>query len=106
MVISHSSLIISKTAFWYILIGSLIGPFLTSFLQFLSLKYIDASRSTLVQSTTGFITLIFAYLYFGTLPLLYQIIGGIITIIGLAMVTYKRKRFIIEKKNSHKTTKL
>lgn len=94
MWISKSSFLISETAFWNILIGSIMGPFLTSYLQFLSLKYIDASRSTLVQSTTGFITLILAYFYFGTFPFLYQIIGGLITIIGLALVTYKRKKRI------------
>jgi drug/metabolite transporter (DMT)-like permease len=91
MCISKSSFYISETAFWNILIGSIIGPFITSFLQFLSLKYIDASRSTLVQSTTGFTTLILAYFYFGTFPYVYQTIGGIITIIGLGLVTYKKK---------------
>jgi len=91
MIVSKSSYNIPTSALISLLIGSFIGPFLTSFLQFLSLKYIDASRSTLVQSITGFITLIFAYVYFGTLPFMYQIMGGIITIIGLILVTYKRK---------------
>ncbi len=86
MLISKSSFVISQKAFLNILIGSVIGPFLTSFLQFLSLKYIDASRSTLVQSLTGFITVILAYFYFGTFPYLYQIIGGAVTIIGLVFV--------------------
>jgi drug/metabolite transporter (DMT)-like permease len=86
MLISKSSFVISQKAFFNILVGSLIGPFFTSFLQFLSLKYIDASRSTLVQSLTGFITVVLAYFYFGTFPYLYQIAGGAITILGLIFV--------------------
>lgn len=101
MIFTKSPLYISKVAFWNIFIGSLIGPFLTSFLQFLSLKYIDASRATLVQSTTGFITLLLAWFYFNTLPMPYQIIGGFITIVGLALVTLKKKQFA-EKKHAYR----
>jgi drug/metabolite transporter (DMT)-like permease len=74
---------ISKVAFFNILIGAIIGPFFTSYAQYLSLHYIDASRSTLIQSTAGVFTLFFAYIYFGSLPFLYQVIGGIVTIIGI-----------------------
>lgn len=90
LLISRSSVSIPKTAFINIFIGSIIGPFMTSFLQFLSFKHIDASRSTLVQSTAGFVTLVLAYFYFGALPLGYQITGGLVSILGLAMVTLKR----------------
>lgn len=100
LVVTNSSLIISPFAFWNILIGSFIGPFITSYFQFLSFKFIDASRSTLVQSSTGFITLIFAYFYFGALPYTYQIIGALVTIIGLVLITYKRKKSIIEVSDS------
>lgn len=89
---TKTTLQIPKSAFFNILIGSLIGPFMTSFLQFLSLKFIDASRSTLVMSTTGFITILLAYFYFGTLPYFYQIIGGMITVLGLTIVTFNRKK--------------
>jgi drug/metabolite transporter (DMT)-like permease len=92
--VTKSSLVVPQSAFWNLLIGSLLGPFITSFFQFLAFKYIDASRATLVQSSTGFITLVLAYFYFGKLPFMYQIIGGIITIIGLVLITYKRKMFI------------
>jgi drug/metabolite transporter (DMT)-like permease len=92
LLLTNSSLIIPTRAFYYLLAGSFIGPFLTSYTQILALKYIDASRATLVQSSTGFITLFLSYIYFGKLPFTYQIIGGFIAILGLAMVTLKRKR--------------
>lgn len=74
---------ISRFAFLNILIGAIIGPFFTSYAQYLSYQYIDASRSTLIQSTAGVFTLLFAYIYFGSLPFIYQVIGGIITILGI-----------------------
>ncbi len=99
--VTKSNLVIPHKAFLNVLIGSFIGPFITSFFQFLAFKYIDASRATLVQSSTGFITLVFAYFYFGKLPFGYQIIGGLITILGLALVTYKRKK-LLQIKSSNK----
>jgi len=89
LVISGQSIIVNKKAIFYVVVGSLIGPFLTSFTQFLSFKFIDASRSTLVQSTTGFFTLIISYLFFGSFPFAYQIFGCFITIIGLFILSYK-----------------
>lgn len=91
LIISKQNLQINNTALFYMLIGSLIGPFLTSYTQFLSFQHIDASRSTLVMSTTGFITLVLSYFYFGKLPFMYQIIGGVITIVGLILLMYKGK---------------
>ncbi len=91
LLLSKQGLYINRVALLNILIGSLIGPFLTSYTQFLSFQFIDASRSTLVQSTCGFFTLLLSYIYFGELPFLYQIVGGVITIIGLVILTYKKK---------------
>ena len=88
---TDKSLIIPQSAFLNILIGSLIGPFLTSYAQYLSLQYIEASRQTLIQSIAGVFTLLFAFIYFGTLPFYYQVIGGIITIIGIFLLTLGKR---------------
>lgn len=85
--------LISKFALINIVIGAIIGPFFTSYAQYLALQYIDASRATLLQSTAGIFTLGFAYLYFGSLPLLYQIIGGLITIIGIWILIDGKRLF-------------
>lgn len=92
LLIYKDAIMINPLAFWHILIGSFIGPFLTSLTQFLSLKYIDASRSNLVLSSTGFITILLAWWYFGILPYLYQIIGGVIIFIGLFLLIWKRSK--------------
>jgi len=95
---SDVGFIISKFALINIIIGAIIGPFFTSYAQYLALQYIDASRATLLQSTAGIFTLGFAYLYFGSLPLFYQIIGGLITIIGI-WILIDGKRLINLKMN-------
>ena len=65
-----------------ITIGSFLGPFLTSLSQYNALKFLEASRSAIIQSTTSLFVLIGAYLFFGRFPMKFQLIGGIITIAG------------------------
>jgi drug/metabolite transporter (DMT)-like permease len=84
-------LAIPSSALINIAVGSFFGPFLTSLGQYSALKYLEASRSAIIQSTTALFVLLGAYLYFGRFPLGYQIAGGILTIAGpLLMVLGKR----------------
>lgn len=85
------SLVISRFAFLNILIGSFLGPFLTSLGQYNALRHIEASRSAILQSTTALFVLLGAYLYFGKLPLAYQIAGGLFTIAGAILLIVGRK---------------
>jgi drug/metabolite transporter (DMT)-like permease len=93
IIITQSTLSVNTTALKYMAIGSLVGPFFTSYVQFLSLRYIDASKSTLVQSTTGMFTLAMSYVMFHKLPFGYQITGGVLSIIGLALVILPHRFF-------------
>ncbi|MDD3877027.1 MAG: DMT family transporter [Bacteroidales bacterium] len=77
---------IPETAFINIAVGSFLGPFVTSICQFSFLKYIEASRGAIIQSTTGLFVLTGAYLFLGSLPKSYQIVGGIITILGAVLL--------------------
>lgn len=84
-----------------------------AFLEFLailtvyySFKYIEVSRSAIVQSLKGIFVLLMSFLVFRILPLPHQIVGGIITVGGIlimamaqaglikwrAMMIRKRKR--------------
>ena len=73
-------------------VGALLGPFLTSLFHYMSLKYITAAKTTLLQSTTGLLVLFEAYLYFGSFPLIHQVIGGLITIFGILFLTLRNKK--------------
>ncbi|HEY9113116.1 MAG TPA: DMT family transporter [Bacteroidales bacterium] len=82
LLIYKQGLSIPTYALIMILLGSFTGPFLTSLSQYNALKYIEASKSAIIQSTTAMFVLITAYLVFGRFPLPYQIIGGVLTIAG------------------------
>ena len=71
-------------------IGSLLGPFLTAFVGYAALKYIEASRASLIRSTKSIFVLIGAYFMFQQVPALYQVIGGIISLIGVMLLTLGR----------------
>lgn len=86
LIILRQSWSISLTALFNIAIGSFFGPFLTSIGQYSALKFIDASRAAVIQSTTALFVLLGAYLYFGRFPLFYQVMGGLFTVSGAILL--------------------
>ncbi|MDP2423071.1 MAG: DMT family transporter [Bacteroidales bacterium] len=92
LIVRNESIIVSEQAFLIILAGSFLGPFLTSISQYSALVYLEASFTSILQSTTGLFVLLGAWVYFGSLPLWYQVIGGIITIAGVVILTQGKKK--------------
>lgn len=91
LTITGQSLKIPTTALLNILIGSFMGPFLTSIGQYSALKYIEASRAAIIQSTTSLFVVLGVFLYFGQLPMAYQIAGGVLTIGGVVVLMAGRR---------------
>ena len=91
LVMGGQSLKIPTSAFLNILIGSFMGPFLTSIGQYSALKYIEASRAAIIQSTTSLFVVLGVFLYFGKLPMAYQIAGGLLTIGGVILLMAGRR---------------
>lgn len=85
------SLFIPTSALFNIALGSFLGPFLTSYSQYSALKYIEASRASIVQSTTAFFVLVGAYLFFGKFPAGFELAGGLMTIIGVLILLVNKK---------------
>ena len=52
-----------------------------------SFHYIEASRSSIVQSLKGIFVLFGAFLFFHTFPAKHQLLGGMITVIGILIMT-------------------
>jgi len=73
-------------------IGSLMGPFLSGILGYLALKNIEMSKATMVRSVRSLFVLVGAFLYFGTFPNFWQIIGGLFTIIGVLLISFGKLR--------------
>lgn len=91
LLLLKQNLSIPLNALLNIVIGSFLGPFLTSLGQYNALKYIEASKSAIIQSTTALFVLLGAYLYFGRFPMGYQIAGGLLTIAGAILLVIGRK---------------
>jgi len=81
------SIIIPLSALKNIAIGAVLGPFLAILTIYYSFKYIEASRSSIVQSLKGIFVLIGAYFVFNSFPLPHQFVGGMITVIGVLIMT-------------------
>jgi len=90
-VINGESVHISQTALLNIGIGSLLGPLLAALAGYNAIKYIPASKASMLGTIKGLFVMITAYLYFGTFPLYYQIVGGILTIIGALLITFGKQ---------------
>ncbi len=86
------SFAIPVSAFKNIAIGAILGPFLAVLTIYYSLSYIDAARSSIVQSLKGIFVLFGAFLFFGTLPLPHQLVGGLITVAGILVMTFAQAK--------------
>jgi drug/metabolite transporter (DMT)-like permease len=93
MIIRQESFTVSGRAAFNLAIGSLMGPFLTGLAQYSALRYIEASRSMIIQSTRSLLVLVGSMIYLSIVPELLQLIGGIITILGVIVMTWGKMKF-------------
>ncbi len=89
---------ISSTALKNVLIGAFLGPFLTAIAGLYAIKYIEVSRKSILSSTKGLFVLIGSYIYFKKVPTDLQIIGGVLSIIGVTLIILGKQFY----KKSHK----
>lgn len=92
ILIRQESLVISGKAAMNMAIGSLLGPFLTGFAQYSALKYIEASRTMIIQSTRSLFVLVGSMIYLSILPEVLQVSGGVITIIGVIIMIWGKMK--------------
>lgn len=92
MIVRQESFHIPGSAALNMAIGSLLGPFLTGFAQYSALRFIEASRTMIIQSTRSLFVLVGSMIYLSILPEMLQVIGGIITIVGVIILTWGRMR--------------
>lgn len=92
MILRHESFQISGRAAMNMAIGSMLGPFLTGFAQYSALRFIEASRTMIIQSTRSLFVLVGSMIYLSILPETLQVIGGIITIVGVIILTWGKMK--------------
>jgi len=79
--------LVESNALINILIGSILGPFLTVVSGYQAFKYLEVSRVSILGSTKGLFVLIGSYIYLGQFPLIYQIVGGLVSILGVVFIS-------------------
>jgi len=92
IIVRQESFHIPGSAAMNMAIGSLLGPFLTGFAQYSALRFIEASRTMIIQSTRSLFVLVGSMIYLSILPEMLQVIGGIITIAGVIILTWGKMR--------------
>ena len=84
-------------------IAGAILEFIAILTVYYSYKFIEASRSSVVQSLKGIFVLIVSFIAFGILPLPHQLLGGIITVAGVLTMAMAQAGFL---KNPCRKTKV
>lgn len=100
--ISGEELAIPFSALKNITIGAILGPFLGILFVYYSFKHIEASRSSVIQGLKGLFVLIGTFIYFGSLPSNIQLTGGLLSVVGVLVMTISKSRLERKEKNLNK----
>jgi len=91
--VMDESVVISAQAFKNTIVGAIL-EFTAILTVYYSYKYIEASRSSIIQSLKGIFVLIGAFFVFKTLPLPHQLWGGMITVIGVLFMALAQAGYL------------
>jgi len=80
------SAVITIPAIKNTVIGALL-EFTAILTVYYSFNFIEASRSSIIQSLKGIFVLLGSWLFFHTFPAQHQLIGGMITVVGILIMT-------------------
>jgi drug/metabolite transporter (DMT)-like permease len=69
--------------------GSILETLLTIIFGYQALKYIEATKTSLIISSKALWLLGIAYVFFNVFPPIYQTVGGILTMIGIILINIK-----------------
>jgi len=92
VVIKDVPLRVPNSALFNMMAGSLLGPFLSGLASYGALHYIEASRSMIIQSTRSLFVLVGSMVYLQILPGIFQLIGGLISILGVIVMTWGKMK--------------
>jgi drug/metabolite transporter (DMT)-like permease len=72
-------------------IGSLLETLIVIVLAYQALKMIEATKTSLIISTKGVWALLLAWIFLGVFPTEVQLVGGLLTLVGVWLITRKGK---------------
>jgi drug/metabolite transporter (DMT)-like permease len=69
-------------------IGSLLETLIVIVFAYQALKLIEATKTSLIISTKGVWTLILAWVFLGVFPSTIQLVGGLMTLVGVWLIAW------------------
>ncbi len=88
LLISNSKIIFpSLKTLNFLAIGSFLEVFITIVFAYLSFKYIKAFKTSITISTKGIFALLSSWIFLNLQPNIYEISGGILSLIGVFLVS-------------------
>lgn len=72
-------------------LGSMLETLIVIVFAYQSLKMIEATKTSLIISSKGVWTLILAWIFLGVFPTWMQFSGGILTLLGVWLITWNRR---------------
>ncbi len=72
-------------------LGSLLETLIVIVLAYQALKLIEATKTSLLISTKGVWTLVLAWIFLGVFPTGVQLVGGLLTLVGVWLITWTRR---------------
>ncbi|MEN8121677.1 MAG: DMT family transporter [Bacteroidota bacterium] len=92
VLIMDTSLNISGRSWILLSVGSFLEVFIVIVFAYKSLQYIKAFKTSIIISTKGIFALLSAYLFLNLTPLYIEVIGGIVSIIGVVLVSLESRK--------------
>ena len=86
-----------STAVYKNTITGAVLEFIAILTVYYSFKYIEVSKSSIIQSLKGIVVLLVSLLFFGILPLKHQLAGGLITVGGVLIMALAQAGFFRKK---------
>ena len=72
-------------------LGSLLETLIVIVFAYQALKLIEATKTSLLISTKGVWTLLLAWIFLGVFPTGVQLAGGLLTLVGVWLITWTRR---------------
>jgi len=72
-------------------LGSLLETLIVIVFAYQALKLIEATKTSLLISTKGVWTLLLAWIFLGVFPTGVQLVGGLLTLVGVWLITWTRR---------------
>lgn len=91
-IVSKEIIPLNKKPITDMIIGSFLETFITIVFAYQALKYIEAAKTSLIISTKGIFVLMSTFLAFHIFPPTYKVIGGILSIIGVMILSVSKAK--------------